>query len=144
MDAEYQALLQNCTWILIRLPPSHKTVGCMWVFEIKYEANGKIERYKAKFVAKGSYQIKMVDYHETFSPVVKISNPHLIFAIVAILNLAIHQVDVKTAIRNSDLIEIIFMDQPVGYVVEGSEHLICLLPKVFYSLKQPLRAWHKR
>ena len=123
MDAEYQALLKNKTWTLTQLPPGRKTVGCKWVFKIKYKANGEIDRYKARLVAKGYSQIKGVDYHDTFSPVVKITTLHLLFAIAAILNLEIHQMDVITAFLNGDLIEIIFMDQPEGYVVEGSEHL---------------------
>ena len=52
--------------------------------------------------------------------------------------------DVKTTFLNGGLIEIIFMDQPEGYAVEGSEYLICLLAKGLYGLKQSRRAWHKK
>ena len=48
--------------------------------------------------------------------------------------------DVKTTFLNGGLIEIIFMDQPEGYVVEGSEYLICLLAKGLYGLRQSRRA----
>ena len=36
------------------------------------------------------------------------------------------------------------MDRPEGYVVEGSEYLVCLLAKVLYGLRQSQRAWHKK
>ena len=117
MDAEYQALLKNKTWTLTQLPPGHKTVGCKWVFRIKYKTNSEIDNYKARLVAKVNSQIKGVDYHDIFSPVIKITTLHLLFARAAILNLEIHQMEVITDFLNDNLIEIIFMDQPVGYVI---------------------------
>ena len=44
---------------------------------------------------------------------------HLILAMVASLNLELHQMDVKTAFLNEELDEEIFMDQPIGFVVKG-------------------------
>ena len=95
---------------LNQLPTSRKTVGCNWDFKIKYKANGEVDFYKAKFVAKS--QVKGVDYHDTFSHVVKITTFHNIFAIVSIRNLEFHQINVITAFLIMNLIEIIFMDQP--------------------------------
>ena len=43
----------------------------------------------------------------------------LILAMVASLNLELHQMDVKTAFLNGELDEEIFMDQPIGFVVKG-------------------------
>ena len=53
MKEEMEALLKNKTWILVNLPKGQKTVGCKWVFSIKYKVDGTIERYKARLVAKG-------------------------------------------------------------------------------------------
>ena len=35
------------------LPPGKVSIGCKWIFKIKLKANGTVERYKAKLVAKG-------------------------------------------------------------------------------------------
>ena len=53
MKEEMEALLKNKTWILVNLPKGQKTVGCKWVFSIKYKIDGTIECYKARLVAKG-------------------------------------------------------------------------------------------
>ena len=52
----------------------HNIVGCRWVFAIKKNANGDIEHYKACIVMKGFNQIYVIDYNETFAPVVKWSS----------------------------------------------------------------------
>ena len=47
-----KALQRNATWDLVTLPTGKKTVGCRWVFAVKHNADGTIERYKARLVAK--------------------------------------------------------------------------------------------
>ena len=53
MIAELQALELNNTWFLVPLPLNKRSVGCKWVFKIKYKPDGIVERYKARLVAKG-------------------------------------------------------------------------------------------
>lgn len=47
---EVTALDLNRTWDLVDLPDGKKAIGCKWVFTIKYNADGTIERFKAKLV----------------------------------------------------------------------------------------------
>ena len=67
MAAEIKALEQINTWTLTALPPHKKPIGCKWVYKVKFKADGTIERYKARLVAKSYTQAKG-DYHETFTP----------------------------------------------------------------------------
>uniref|UniRef100_A0A2N9FM88 Reverse transcriptase Ty1/copia-type domain-containing protein n=1 Tax=Fagus sylvatica TaxID=28930 RepID=A0A2N9FM88_FAGSY len=71
MNAEFDALIKNGTWVLTPPRPSQNLIGCKWVYRIKHHADGSIERYKARLVAKGFHQQPGIDYGETFSPVVK-------------------------------------------------------------------------
>ncbi|CAA9994718.1 unnamed protein product, partial [Nesidiocoris tenuis] len=58
MDAEMKSFAENETWIMQDLPPGKKAVACKWVFKIKTNPDGSIERYKARLVAKGFTQRK--------------------------------------------------------------------------------------
>ena len=74
IDSEYQSLIDNNTWTLTSLSISRKPIGCKWIFKIKYNADGSVERYKARFVAKGYAQKEGIDYKETFAPVAKMTS----------------------------------------------------------------------
>ena len=52
------------------------------------------------------------------------------------MNLELHQIDVKIAFLNKELDEEIYMEQPVGFIIQGQEHKLCRLLKSIYGLKQ--------
>lgn len=64
MEQELYALEENGTWSLQPLPPGKKPIGCKWVYKIKFNPDGSVERYKARLVAKGYSQIEGLDYHK--------------------------------------------------------------------------------
>ncbi|XP_043070368.1 uncharacterized mitochondrial protein AtMg00820-like [Drosophila grimshawi] len=64
---EFGALKVNGTWEPAELPSNHKAIGCKWVFALKRDKNGTIERYKARLVAKGCRQKHGVNYDKTAS-----------------------------------------------------------------------------
>ncbi|MCP4339240.1 MAG: DDE-type integrase/transposase/recombinase, partial [Desulfobulbaceae bacterium] len=68
---EHDSLKKHRTWELVKKPPDRKIISCRWVFRAKHDEDGKVERYKARFVAKGCSQKYGVDYTETFAPVVR-------------------------------------------------------------------------
>ena len=73
VNEEIQALQKNDTWKITKLPQGKRPVGCKWVFNVKYRADGRIDRYKARLVAKGLTQTYGIDFQETFAPVAKLN-----------------------------------------------------------------------
>ena len=142
-DSEYQSLLKNETWELVELPPGRKAITCRWVFKVKHDENGQVERFKGRLVAKGFLQKFGVEFDETFSPVVRFTSIRALLAFAVSRNMFIHQMDVVTAFLNGTLDEDIYMEQPEGYVVPGKENLVCHLKKSLYGLKQSPRCWNK-
>jgi len=109
MKDEYDALINNNTWILTSLPSGCKIVGCRWVFKIKYNVDGSFQRHKARLVAKGFSQTADTDYNETYSLVVKPTTISVVLSHVVYVAWPIHQVDVNNAFLNGDLHEDVYM-----------------------------------
>jgi len=56
MQEEFNAIMQNETFKLVPLPQGHKAIGVRWLYKIKLHANSSINRFKARWVAKGFTQ----------------------------------------------------------------------------------------
>ncbi|KAG8496506.1 hypothetical protein CXB51_009106 [Gossypium anomalum] len=145
MQEEMESLHKNKTWDLVKLPKGKKTVRCKWVFKKKEGTPGVEEpKYKARLVAKGYRQVPGVDFTDVFSPVVKHSSIRALLGIVAMHDLELEQLDIKTAFLHGELEEDIYMQQPEGFRVSEKEDYVCLLKKSLYGLKQSPRQWYKR
>ena len=68
-----KTLEKNRTQEICALLKGHKTVGCKWVFSLKYKADGRLDRHKASLVGKGFTQTYDIGFSETFSPVAKLN-----------------------------------------------------------------------
>nr|GEW02643.1 retrotransposon protein, putative, Ty1-copia subclass [Tanacetum cinerariifolium] len=68
----------------------------------------------------------------------------MILAIVALRNLEVHQMDVKTAFLIGDLEEEIYTNQPEGLIAPGQEGKVCRLVKSLYGLKQAPKQWNQK
>jgi hypothetical protein len=67
------ALDTNATWELVTLPKDKTTIGCKWVYKVKYNVDRFINKYKTRLVTKGSIQTYNINYEETYNLVVKMT-----------------------------------------------------------------------
>lgn len=82
MQAEFDALLRNKTWILYPRPASKKVVKNKWALKIEKRSDCSIDKYKARLVAKGFDKENDSDFHKTFSPVIKPTIIRIVLALV--------------------------------------------------------------
>ncbi|KAL0383067.1 UNVERIFIED_CONTAM: Retrovirus-related Pol polyprotein from transposon RE2 [Sesamum calycinum] len=114
MEKELYALENNETWELTILPHDKKAIS-KWVFKLKMNPNGSVERYKARLVAKGYNHIKGVDYFDSFSPVAKTVTVRVVLAIATVKSWPLFQLDVNDAFLHGNLEEDVYMTPPEGY-----------------------------
>lgn len=82
---------------------------------------------KARLMAKGYVQREGIDFEEVFAPVARMETVRVMIALAAHHGWPIHQMDVKTAFLNGDLVEEVYVKQPPGFVIEGEEHKVLRL-----------------
>ncbi|GKB69961.1 ribonuclease H-like domain-containing protein [Tanacetum coccineum] len=112
---EYNALIKNNTWVLVPRPPDANIVRSLWLFRHKHNADGSLNRYKARLVANGNTQIVGIDVDETFSPVVKPATIRTVLSLAISRHWPVHQLDVKNAFLHGSLSETVYMYQPPGF-----------------------------
>lgn len=138
---ELSAHDENQTWTPVKRA-GQRTLTTKWVFSIKRDVDGKINRYKARLCARGFNQVPGIDYQQIFSPTTRYDSIRIIFSIAAKYNLEIQQFDVKTAFLNGDLEEEIYVEIPDGVLVDKSN--VLKLNRSLYGLKQASRCWNKK
>jgi hypothetical protein len=136
VHSEMDSILSNGTWELVDRLYGCKPVGCKWVFKKKLMPDGTIDKYKARFVAKGYTRKEGEDFFDTYSTVARLTTICVPLSLAASHGLLIHLMDVKTSFLNGELEEEIYMMQPDGFVVKGQEDKVCKLVKSLYGLKQ--------
>ena len=81
--SEYDSQIARSTFTITTLPYNHKTIEGKWIFKLKENLDGSIERYKARWVAKRYRQVQSCDYEKTYAPVVCSNTSKILLTILA-------------------------------------------------------------
>ena len=142
MNSEIKSLQDNDTWSLVDKPDEAEVIPCKWVYRVKNNADGSVNKFKARLVVRGFSQIKGLNYEETFSPVARRDTIRSLLSVAASKRMYLKQFDVSTAFLYGELEETIYIDQPEGF--SDNTDKVCKLKKSLYGLKQAPRCWNQR
>jgi Reverse transcriptase (RNA-dependent DNA polymerase) len=140
-EYEIRALLDNKTFELVPRPKAN-VVGCKWVYKVKLNPDGSIERFRARLVAQGYTQQHGLDFFETYSPVMRGTTLRWLIAQAAMKNWSTRHIDISSAYLYGKLSEVIYMEQPPGFST-GNQNEVLRLNKGLYGLKQAGRVWYR-
>jgi hypothetical protein len=144
MVEECDSIVKNSAWDIVPRPIDKSVVGSRWIYKVKQAADGSVEKYKARFVARGFSQIEGIDYDETFATVTRYSSIRSILALSAQMGWHIYQMDVKTTFLNGIIEEEVYIEQPEGFETFDRESHVCRLKRALYGLKQAPHSWYTR
>ena len=150
IQAEYDAMNLMQVWKVVpksEVPAGHNLIGTRFVFDVKSNPDGTLERMKARLVAQGFSQVEGVDFNETYAPVLKMATLRCALALAAARRYSVVQLDVTTAFLYGSLKERLFAKIPPGYNefvdadLNGNDYVL-ELKKSMYGLKQAGRSWN--
>lgn len=137
MRAKLDALLKNQASEVVVLPARVKPISCKWVYQVKENPYGSVNKFKARLVARGFLQVFRLDYYVSFVPMVKVVTMRLLIAYVVQRHWHVHQMDINNTFFHGKLEEDIYLVPSQEYEVSTSH--VCRLKKVLYGLKQEPR-----
>jgi hypothetical protein len=141
MQVEMDTLKAKHTWDLVIPLPGANIIGSMWIYDIKWDGEGRRIKDKARLVGKGYTQQLGVDYNETWAGVTRLESVRMSAAIAAKLDLKLWRIDFVGAYLNSLTKEDIYMKQPEGFVEVGKEDFVCKLVHTIYGTMQGGHDW---
>jgi hypothetical protein len=89
MVEEMDALDKNEAWDIVEFPAGRKSIGSKWLFKKNFNAEGKVEKYKARLVEKGYSRVEGIEFGEIFSLVAKLTSIRFILSIVVAFDLEV-------------------------------------------------------
>nr|GFA83480.1 retrovirus-related Pol polyprotein from transposon TNT 1-94 [Tanacetum cinerariifolium] len=112
MEEEVESLHKNETWELVKFPKEKRVISCKWLFKVKDGILGvESNQYKTRYVVCGFDQREGIDFNEVLSPVVRHTSIRVLLSIVALQDLELEQLDVKTRFLHGHLEEEIYVEQ---------------------------------
>lgn len=139
MNSEINSL--NEKKVFEKVPRPNKLVLPLnWVFRIKFNGDGTIDKYKARLVVLGNLQHKTKQ--NNYSPVMSDLSFRLLLSFGVKHKMFIHHLDVCTAYLNADIDEEVYVECPPGF--DQDKGHVFKLNKCLYGLRSSALAWYNK
>lgn len=140
-NKEIHNIMNMGVWEIVDRPTDSQVVGGRWDFKLKLNCDGSINKYKARYVAKGFTHTEGIDFNNTYAPTGCLASVRVLAAIAAAKGWNMGKMDAIAAFLNSNLTEETFLELPKGYDFERARGNVARLRKAIYGLKQLERCW---
>ena len=77
--------MKNYVWEVVPRPKNKDVVSSKWIYKIKHATDGSIEKYKARFVARGFSQKEGIEYEEFFPHIARYTSIRTILSLAAVM-----------------------------------------------------------
>lgn len=111
------SIQRNNTWVMVDRPEDKKIIGLKWMFKTKYQANGEVQKLKARIVAKGYTQQLGIDEEDVYQLVAHMETVRFLFALASQKGWSLFHLDIKSAFLNGEISEEVYVEQPMGFEV---------------------------
>jgi hypothetical protein len=139
-EKEIKALQDNGTWEFVKITAGMHLLDTKRVYKVKLNADGTVERYKARLTVRGFRQRAGIDYTDTAAPTLSMNTMRAVLAFATALDYELYQLDVSNAFLNAKVTENIFVKCPAGIVCPPG-HCLRLL-KALYGIHQGPLVWN--
>jgi hypothetical protein len=149
LNNELDAHVTNGTWKACTLPADRVAIPARYVFRVKLDADGNIDKYKVRLVAKGFAQRDGIDYSATFAPTLRMTTFRTLCAIACQLSFSLTQYDCVNAFLVPELEEELYLRLPEADLVNlhlpqhAVKNPVVRLVKTLYGLKNSPRYWSR-
>jgi hypothetical protein len=110
MIEEYESILKNDVWEVVPRPQYKSIVTSKWIYKIKHATNGSVEKFKARFLARGFSQKEGIDYQDIFAPVSRYTSTRMIISLISFFYWKLHQLDVKISFLNGEVEKEVYIE----------------------------------
>ena len=134
----------NKAWNLIsrnQVPSGRRVLRGKWVYDLKYNPDGSVKRFKARWVGCGYAQQEGIDYDLTYASTLRATSFRILMAVAAYFGLVLRHIDVTKAFTQARLDDVeLYVEQPEGFAEPGK---VCHMLMALEGLKQSAHLWQK-
>ena len=142
----------NDVYSLVPKAKGMNILGSRWVYNKKFHPDNTVDKWKARWVAKGFKQKLGIDYESLFAPTGRIESVRILLAITSIYRMKTAKFDITTFFLTGDIDMDVYVSQPEGYEevpmgalpLESPHNYVCKLKRSLYGTKQAAQLSNKR